>query len=134
MYIPLLNNVCIQSSKYKALSHGSNFQALKKRLKIQMKSIFWALFSGTYWGYLKCSIRGTNNQLQNIFYKFVHPQLFNIKHKFVHFQLVWNPFFFFLENHIFCKQKRMDVYGRASLVLGFKLIWKNEDLLSSRHK
>ena len=35
----------------------------------------------------KCSIRGNNNQLPNIFYKFVHLQLFNIKHKFVHLQL-----------------------------------------------
>ena len=39
---------------------------------------------------LKCSIWGTNNQLPNIFYKFVHLQLFNVKHKIVHLQVVWH--------------------------------------------
>ena len=32
--------------------------------------------TGAWQGYLKCSIWGTNNQLPNIFYKFVHLQLF----------------------------------------------------------
>ena len=36
-------------------------------------------------GYLKCGIRGTNNQIRNRFYKSVHLQLFNIKYKFVFF-------------------------------------------------
>ena len=41
-------------------------------------------------GHLKCSIRGTNNQLQNKFinYKFVYLQLFNFKYKFIHLQLL----------------------------------------------
>ena len=38
-------------------------------------------------GYLKCSIRGANNELRNRFYKFVNLQLFSVKYKFVHFQL-----------------------------------------------
>ena len=37
----------------------------------------------------------------------------------------------FSENHIFRKQIRMTVYGRPSLVLDFKLTWKNDDLLPS---
>ena len=40
----------------------------------------------------------------------------------------------FSKNHIFCKQKRMAVYGRESLASDFKLTWENDDLLSSRHK
>ena len=42
--------------------------------------------------------------------------------------------FCFPKNIFFCKQKRTDVYGRASLVLGFQLNRENDDLLSSRHK
>ena len=42
--------------------------------------------------------------------------------------------YLFSENYIFCKQKRMAVYGLASLVSDFKLTWENDDLLSSRHK
>ena len=42
--------------------------------------------------------------------------------------------FLFSKNHIFCKQKRTAVYGRASLVSDFELTRKNDDLLSSRHK
>ena len=80
-----------------------------------------------------CSIRGTNNQIWNRFYKSVHLQLFNVKYKFVQLQL-FHVKFLFPEEHIFCKQKRTAVYGRASLVLGFQLTWENDDLLSSRQK
>ena len=38
-------------------------------------------------GYLKCSIRGTSNQLPNRFYKFVYLKLFNVKYNFVNLQL-----------------------------------------------
>ena len=81
---------------------------------------------------LKCSIRGTNNELPNRFHKFVHLQLFNfrfnvfhlqlfnIRYKFVHLQL-FDVKFLFSESHIFRKQKRTAVYGRASLALDFKL-------------
>ena len=40
--------------------------------------------------------------------------------------------FLFFENHIFRKQKRTAVYGRASLVSDFKLTRENDDLLFSR--
>ena len=66
-------------------------------------------------------MRGANNQLPNGFYKFVHLQLFDVK-------------FWFSENHIFRKHKRADAYRRASIVLNFKLIRENNDLLSLRHK
>ena len=66
--------------------------------------------SGAQRGYLKCSIRGTNDQLLNIFYKFLHLELFNIKHKIVHLQVARRQIFF-SENHVFRKQKRKDVYG-----------------------
>ena len=96
-------------------------------------------------GCLKCSIRGTNNQIRNRFYKSVHLQLFNVKYKFVYLQLfnvkykfiqlqLFDVKFLFSEEHIFRKQKRTDVYGRASLVSGFQLNRENDDLLSSRHK
>ena len=42
--------------------------------------------------------------------------------------------FLFSKNHIFRKQQRTAVYGRASLVSDFKLTRENDDLLSSRHK
>ena len=42
--------------------------------------------------------------------------------------------FSFSENHIFCKQKIIVVYGRASLVSDCKFTGENDDLLSSRHK
>ena len=61
------------------------------------------------------------NCLTSDIYKFVHIQLFDVK-------------FLFSENHILCKQKRTAVYWRASLVSGFKLIQKNDDLLSLRYK
>ena len=93
----------------------------------------------------QCSIRGTNNQIQNRFYESVHLQLFNVKYRFVYLQLfngkykfiqlqLFDVKFLFSEEHIFRKQKRTDVYGRASLVSGFQLNRENDDLLSSRHK
>ena len=96
-------------------------------------------------GYLKCSIRGTNNQIRNRFYKSVHLELFNVKYKFVYLQLfnikykfvqlqLFDDKFLFSEEHTFCKQKRTVVYGRASLVSGSQLTQENDDLLSSRHK
>ena len=54
-------------------------------------------------------------------YKFVYLQLFGIK-------------ILFSKEHIFRKQKRTVVYGRASLVSDFQLTRENDDLLSSRHK
>ena len=84
-------------------------------------------------GYLKCSIRGTNKQIRNRFYKSVHLELFNVKYKFVQLQL-FDDKFLFSEEHTFCKQKRTVVYGRASLVSGSQLTQENDDLLSSRHK
>ena len=73
---------------------------------------------------------GTNNQLRNRFYKFVHFQLFNVKYKFVQLQL-FDIKILFSQKHTFRKQKRTAVYGRASLVLSCKLTRKNDDLLSS---
>ena len=83
--------------------------------------------------YLKCSIRGFNNQLPNRFYKFVHLQLLNVRYKFVHLQL-FDFKFLFSKTHAFRKQKRTAVYGRASLILDFKLTRENDDLLFPRHK
>ena len=66
-------------------------------------------------------------------YKFVDLQLFSVKHKFVHLQL-FDVKFLFSEKYIFHKQKRITVYGRASLFSNSKITWKNDDLLSSKHK
>ena len=44
--------------------------------------------------------------------------MFNVKYKFVQLQL-FDIKFLFSEEHVFCKQKRTVVYGRASLVSGF---------------
>ena len=66
-------------------------------------------------------------------YKYVHLQLFNVKYKFVHHQLL-EVKFLFSKTDIFRKQKRMAFYGCTSLVLNFKFIWENDDLLSSRHR
>ena len=83
--------------------------------------------------------------MRNRFYKSIHPQLFNVKYKFAYLQLfnvkykfiqlqLFDVKFLFSEEHIFRKQKRTDVYGCASLVLGFQLNQENDGLLSSRHK
>ena len=100
---------------------------------------------GAYRGCLKYSIWGTKNQIRNRFYKsvrlqlfnvrynFVYLQLFNVKYKFVQLQL-FDVKLLFSEEHIFRKQQRTVVYGRASLVSGFQLTRRNDDLLSSRHK
>ena len=50
-------------------------------------------------------------------YKFIQLQLFDVK-------------FLISEEHIFRKQKRTDVYGHVSLVLGFQLSRGNDDLSS----
>ena len=71
--------------------------------------------------------------MPNRIYKFIYLQLFNVRYKFVHLQLL-DVNFLFLENRIFRKQKRTTVYRHSSLVLDFKLIRENDDLLSSRHK
>ena len=39
-----------------------------------------------------------------------------------------------LQTEIYVNIERTAVYGRASSVLDFKVIWEIEDLLSSRHK
>ena len=49
-------------------------------------------------------------------------------------QSLFEVIFLFSEKHIFRKQKRTVVYGRASLVSDFKLMQESNDLLSSRHK
>ena len=87
-------------------------------------------------GYLKCSIRGTNNQLQNVFYKFIHLQLFIIKHKIVHLQVFWRQIFVFRKSYLSQTEENSCLwsYGRVSLVSDFKLTRENDDLLSSRHK
>ena len=82
---------------------------------------------------LKCNIGGTNNQLRNRFCKLLHLQLFNAKYKFVQFEL-FDVKFLFPEKHIVRKQKRIVFYGCTSLVSGFKITRKNDDLLSSRQK
>ena len=81
-------------------------------------------------------IRGTNNQLPNIFYEFVHLQLFNIKHKIVYLQVVWRQIFVFRKSCLSQTEENgcLWSYWRASLVSDFKLIRENNDLLSSRHK
>ena len=121
------------SYDFKLFNGGITFH-LKKMLKqlcycrdeksSAMKNFFctFQLFTrhsfeaGAQWGYLRCSIRGTNNQLPNRFYKFVHLQLFNVK-------------FLFSKNHVSDKQRRMVVYGRTSFFWVLK-----DDLLSPRHK
>ena len=80
-----------------------------------------------------------------MFYKFVHLQLFNVKYKSYHFQLfnvkykfvqlqLFDVKFLCSEKHIFRKQKRTAVFGRATLVWDFKLTRENDDLLSLWHK
>ena len=46
--------------------------------------------SGAQREYLKCSIRGTNNQIRNSFYKSVHLQMFSVKCKLAYLQLSSN--------------------------------------------
>ena len=79
--------------------------------------------------YLKCSIRGTNNQLPNIYYEFVHVQLFNIRHEIVHLQVVWRQVFVLRKSCL--SQIEEDVclwtYGRGYLVSDFKLTRENDD-------
>ena len=91
---------------------------------------------GTSRGCLKFSICGTNNQLPNIFYKFVHLQMINIKHKIVHLQVPWRQIFVFQKSCLLQTEKNgcLWTYGRASLVSGFKLIREKDDLLYLRHK
>ena len=72
-------------------------------------------------------------QLFNVKCKFVYLQLFNVKYKFILLQL-FDVKFLFSEEHIFRKQERKVVYGRASLISGFQLNRENPDLLSSRYK
>ena len=66
-------------------------------------------------------------------YNFVHLQLFHNKYRFAHFQL-FNVKCLFSKKHIFCKQKRMAVYGCMSLVSDFKLTQENDAMLSFRHR
>ena len=66
--------------------------------------------TGAEWGYLKCSIQGTNNQLPNIFYKLFIFNCLTLNIKLLIFKL-FDIKFLFSENHVFHKQKRMAVYG-----------------------
>ena len=92
--------------------------------------------TGAQRGYLKCSNRGINNQLPNIFYKFIHLPLFNVEHKIVHLQVVTRQIFVFRKPCLLQTEENECLwsYGRASLVLDFKLTQENDDLLSSRQK
>ena len=56
--------------------------------------------------------------------------MFNVKYKFIQLQL-FDVKFLFSEEHVFRKQKRTGVYGRASLVSGFQLNRENDEILSS---
>ena len=93
-------------------------------------------FTGACWGYLECSIRGTNNQLPNMFYKFVYLQLFNNKNKIVHLQVVWSQIFVSWKSYLLQTEENccLWTYGWASLVSDFKFTQENDDLSSSRHK
>ena len=71
-----------------------------------------AVWTGAQGGYLKCSIRGTNNELRNRFYKFVHLQLFSIKYKFVHLQL-FDVKFLFSEKKIYFGRRREQLFMNA---------------------
>ena len=74
------------------------------RLILGIKLPSYLVKSGAQRGYLKCSIRGTNNRLRNRFYKFVHLQLFNVKYNFVQFQL-FHVKFLFSEKHSFANRR-----------------------------
>ena len=87
-------------------------------------------------GYIKYSIRGNTNRLQNIVYNFFHLQMFNIRYKIVHLQVVWCQIFVIRKSCLLQKEENgcLWSYGRMSLVLDFKLTLKNDGLLSSRHE
>ena len=96
-------------------------------------------YQGRSEGTSSVSIRGTNNQIRNRFYKSIHLQQFNVKCAFAYLQLcnvkytfiqlqLFHVKFLFSEENIFRKQKRKDVYGRACLVSGFQLNRENDDL------
>ena len=71
-----------------------------------------------------------------MFYKFVYLQLFNIENKIVHLQVVWSQIFVFWKSCLSQTEENGCLWsqGRASLDSDFKLMWENDDLLSSRHK
>ena len=74
--------------------------------------------------------------MPNTFYKFAYLQLFKIKHKIIHLQVVWCQIFVFRKSCLLQTEENgcLWSYGRAPLVLDFKLTQENADLLSSRHK
>ena len=88
------------------------------------------ILTGGWRGYLKCSIRGTNNQLPNIIYKFVHPPLFNIKHKIGNLQVIWRQIFVFWKSCLSQIEENgcLWTYEHASLVSDFKLTQENDNL------
>ena len=90
-------------------------------ISTKFMNFYKCLRSGAYRGYLKCSIRGTNNQSPIIFYKFAHLQLFNIKHKISHLQVVRRQIFFLRKSCLSQTEENccLWTYGRASLVSDF---------------
>ena len=79
----------------------------KEKLDCWKKEIFH-MKSRTWWNNRQGCSEGTSSVAFEISvkYKFIQLQLFDVK-------------FLFSEEHIFHKQKRTDVYGRASLIAGF---------------
>ena len=115
------------------LYEKTNQELRSFKVKEQPSNSFDTYYTGAQGGYLKCSIPGTNNELQKRFYKFVHLQLSTVKQKFVHLKL-FDVKFLFSKKYIFHKQKRTAVCGCASVFSDFKLTRENDDLSYSRHK
>ena len=80
--------------------------------------------------YFKCSIRGTNDQLPNMFYKLFIFNCFNIKHKTVHLQFVWRQIFVFQKPCLSDTKENgcLWTYGRSPLDSDFKLTRENDEL------
>ena len=74
-------------------------------------------------------------QIINCQIYFIYLFIFNCLTLNINF-FIFNLFdvkFLFSENNVFCKQKRMAVYGHTSLFSDLKLTRENDDQLSSRH-
>ena len=67
--------------------------------------------TGAQQGYLKCSIRGTNNQIRNRFYKSVRLQLLNVKCKFIQLNCLTSNIFF--PKNIFLASRREGMFMDA---------------------
>ena len=80
------------------------------------EDLWYRIQPGAQRVYLKCIIRGTNNQLPNIFYKFVHLKL-----KLLIFKL-FEVESLFSKNHVFRKWKRTAVYGLMDACPQFRIL------------